>query len=141
MKYVMDASTGMKWLIDEPDSDKARQLRTEYRIGIHELLAPELFSIEIANALVMAERRSRIPAGDGTILLADLLTTLPLLRPARIRLLSRAYEIADRTGTTVYDCLYIALAERENCELVTADDKLVNNLQPQFPFIVRLADM
>jgi predicted nucleic acid-binding protein len=39
----------------------------------------------------------------------------------------------------VYDCLYVALAEREDCEFVTADDKLVRRLQPHFPFIVALA--
>ena len=42
---------------------------------------------------------------------------------------------------SVYDAIYVALAERESCELVTADDKLVKNLQPQFPFIRSLASM
>jgi predicted nucleic acid-binding protein len=32
----------------------------------------------------------------------------------------------------------VALAEREGCELVTVDDKLVRNLQPRFPFIIHL---
>jgi predicted nucleic acid-binding protein len=36
------------------------------------------------------------------------------------------------------DCLYVALAEAENCELVTADDKLVKALQAMFPGIVHL---
>ena len=30
----------------------------------------------------------------------------------------------------MYDCLYVALAEREGCELVTADVRLINSLQP-----------
>ena len=42
---------------------------------------------------------------------------------------------------SVARCLYIALAEREHCELVTADDKLVRNLQPHFPFVVSLASL
>jgi predicted nucleic acid-binding protein len=28
----------------------------------------------------------------------------------------------------VYDCLYVALAERETCQLITADQRLVNSL-------------
>ena len=40
-----------------------------------------------------------------------------------------------------YDCLYVALAERENCELVTADDKLIRNLQKTFPFVRDLATL
>ena len=34
-----------------------------------------------------------------------------------------------------------ALAEQEACELITADDKLVKNLQPHFPFIQPLASL
>lgn len=41
----------------------------------------------------------------------------------------------------VYDCLYVALAERAKCDFVTADDKLVKKLQPQFPFIKHLSTM
>jgi predicted nucleic acid-binding protein len=41
----------------------------------------------------------------------------------------------------ICDCLYVALAEQEKCELVTSDDKLIKNLQPQFPFIVALASL
>jgi hypothetical protein len=33
----------------------------------------------------------------------------------------------------------VTLAERERCELVTVDDKLVRNLQPQFPFLIHLS--
>jgi predicted nucleic acid-binding protein len=38
----------------------------------------------------------------------------------------------------VYDCVYMALAAREGCVFVTADDKLVKKFQAQFPFIVPL---
>jgi predicted nucleic acid-binding protein len=54
-------------------------------------------------------------------------------------ILRRALAISSAARIGVYDCLYVALAERENCELVTADDKLVRNLQHQFPFIVSLS--
>jgi len=36
---------------------------------------------------------------------------------------------------------YAALAERERCEVVTADTGLVNNLRPHFGFIVPLASL
>jgi predicted nucleic acid-binding protein len=41
----------------------------------------------------------------------------------------------------IYDCLYITLAERQSCEFVTADDKLVQRLGPVFPFIVALSSL
>jgi predicted nucleic acid-binding protein len=50
-------------------------------------------------------------------------------------------DISIATRHAVYDCVYVALAELEQCELVTADDLLVRNLQPTFPFLIRLADL
>jgi predicted nucleic acid-binding protein len=42
-----------------------------------------------------------------------------------LALLPRAYELSSQMRIGVYDCLYVALAEREQCELVTADQRLV----------------
>jgi predicted nucleic acid-binding protein len=41
----------------------------------------------------------------------------------------------------IYDCLYLALAERERCKHLTADDRLIRALQPTFPFITSLASL
>lgn len=41
----------------------------------------------------------------------------------------------------VYDCVYVALAEREGCELVTADAKLVSALGVTYPFIIPLSSL
>jgi predicted nucleic acid-binding protein len=141
MRYVIDASIGFKWHVAEPLSDKAQRLRDNFRNLVHELLAPDLFPSEVANAFLVAERRGRILPGQGLLFLADLFTTLPRLHPSLPDLLPRAYAIAAGTQSSVYDCLYVTLAEKEGCELITADDKLVNRLQPQFPFIVPLASL
>src|SRR5262245_52099788 len=53
----------------------------------------------------------------------------------------RAIDICLQTKQSVYDCLYVALAERETCEFVTADKKLIRNLQGTFPFILDLATL
>jgi predicted nucleic acid-binding protein len=41
----------------------------------------------------------------------------------------------------IYDCLYVACAEEEKCELLTADDKLLKNAQQQFPFVRQLSTL
>lgn len=138
MKYVLDSSVALKWVLPEPFCDKARQLRDDYRNLVHELVAPDIFLAEVAHALARAERRKIIPVGDAAKLLADILTTAPLFHPFR-NLLSRGVAIASQMRVGVYDCLYVALAEREHCQFVTADDKLVNNLQAHFPFVIPLA--
>ena len=53
-------------------------------------------------------------------------------------LLDRAVDISSQTRSGLYD---VALAEREGCELVTDDQKLIANLKPHFPIIVPLASL
>ena len=140
MKYVVDCSTALKSVLMEPDRAKAILLRDGFCNGLHELLAPDLFPAEVANGLLIAERRKLIGPGDGALCLADVMQTPPFLHSAG-PLLVRAYEIAHRYQRTVYDCLYVALAEREQCEFITADIKLFNGLHPAFAFVLSLASM
>jgi predicted nucleic acid-binding protein len=52
-----------------------------------------------------------------------------------------AGEISSQFRGGLYDCLYVALAEREACQLVTDDQKLMANLTSHFPFIIPLASL
>lgn len=140
MKYVIDTSVAIKTVIAEPDSAKAIQLRDNYNNAVHDLIAPDLYPTEICNVLMMAERTGKIRTGEAAALLADFILDLPALIDA-VPLLPRALEIAQKYRQSVYDCLYIALAEREACELVTADDKLIKAVQPTMPFVVSLANL
>jgi len=139
MKYVIDATVGFMWEVPELFSTQAQLLRDDFQNAIHDLLAPDLFPNEIANALIVAERRARILPGQAILFFTDLLITLPTIYPSIPDLSTRALDIASKTAASVYDCLYIALAEQERCELVTADDKLVKMLQSQFPFIKHIS--
>ncbi len=138
MRYVLDSSVALKWVLAEPDSPKARQLRDDFRNQIHELLAPVVFEVEIAHALTRAERQGRIAVPQAGLFWADIMSTPPQLEPSG-PLLPRAIQISSSARIGVYDCLYIALAEREGCPFVTADARLVSNLQRHFPFIIALA--
>jgi predicted nucleic acid-binding protein len=137
VKYVLDSSVALKWALPEPDSGKAIRLRDEYTNGTHQLCAPDIFPPEIANGLASAERQKRIGTGEAAIFLNDILSAAPALHPSSLLLL-RAMEIAISTKQAVYDCIYVALAETEGCELVTADVNLARSLRPSFPFIVSL---
>lgn len=123
-----------------PLQAKALQLRADYQQNIHELIAPAHFPGEIASALTKAERQKLIQVGDAHLLIQDILNTPPVLY-AIDALFYRAVEISSQTRTGFYDCLYVALAERQSCDLVTADVKLINALQAQFSFIVSLASL
>jgi predicted nucleic acid-binding protein len=141
MRRVLDASVALKWVLPEADSDKALRLRDDFRNSAVELLAPDIFPAEIGHALARAERRGIISPPLGSVLLADILSTPPRLFASYPGLITRAFAIASPMRVGVHDCLYVALAEQEGCELITGDDRLVRNLQPQFPFIVALASL
>ena len=104
------------------------------------MIARSIFPAEAASALTKAERQKLIRVGQAGVLLADLLTTPPAAHPYE-PLLARAVDISSQTRGGLYDCLYVALAEREGCEFVTDDQKLIANLKPRFPFVVPLASL
>jgi predicted nucleic acid-binding protein len=116
------------------------QLRDDFHAAVHELLAADVFPVEVTHAITRAERQGRITTAQGAIFLRDLLRNPPQLHSSYV-LLPRAYDISSQFRIGAYDCLYVALAEREGCELVTSDDKLIKNLQSQFPFIISLASL
>ncbi len=65
MKYIIDSSVSFKWVVPEHDSDKADRLRDAYRNAVHELLAPDIFTQELAHALTRAERPGADTRGTG----------------------------------------------------------------------------
>jgi predicted nucleic acid-binding protein len=140
MKYVLDASVALKWVLAEVDSDKADALRDAFRKGIHDFLAPDIFPSEIGHAITKAQRRKIITISEGSILLGNILTTLPQLVPS-LPLLPEAYALASTKRISLYDSLYVALADREGCRLVTADIRLINTIQIKYPFIIGLSSL
>jgi predicted nucleic acid-binding protein len=140
MRYVLDSSVGFKWGVTENDSDKALRLRDDARAGLHSFLAPDFFPVELAHSITRAERQKRITPAEGAAFVTAALTDLPTLLNS-VPLLARAYALSSAERTGLYDCVYVALAEREGCELVTADDRLVKNLGQLFPFIIPLSSL
>ena len=140
MRLVLDSSAALPSVILEPVTPNAIRLIDEYRQGLHELLAPDIFPVETLNGLAKAERQKRISVGTAFNFWKGIMVDSPVYH-SHFPLLARAYAISASTKSAVYDCIYVALAEREGCELMTADDKLLKNLQGRFPFIVSLAGL
>ena len=60
MKLVLDASVSARWVLPGPHSNKALKLRAEFENQLHDLIAPETFIGENANALIKAGRQKII---------------------------------------------------------------------------------
>ena len=123
MKYILDASVGFKTLVTEPNSDKAEKLIEDYRQGIHELICPDIAPIEVGHALTRAERQGRVSPADGFTLWSKFMADCPLVHPS-LPLSARAYVLSSLHRIGIYDCIYVALSEEENCAIVTDDHRL-----------------
>jgi predicted nucleic acid-binding protein len=121
--YVVDASVAIKWFIPEIHSASAVQAR-RLRQRLH---VPNFMTLELGNVIAKKIRRSELTRADGKAILKEL-RDLPLQRHADERLFPAAYELAVDTRRSLYDCLYLALAEAVDGRLVTADRKFYNAL-------------
>jgi predicted nucleic acid-binding protein len=136
---VVDASVGVKWFVPEVHAAGARQ----WRNGPDELHVPAFFfDLEIANILWKKARRAEITRADADLILGQL-PALPLTRHPEPPLLTSAFDLADRTQRTVYDCLYLALAVQLGGRMVTADQRLCNSLSgtPWAGFVCWVGDL
>ena len=132
---VVDASVASKWILpsaDEPYSKHALELLDRYVLKEIQILVPDLFWAEIGNVLWKAARTQRITTEDARIGLLKI-TNCKFPTVPSFSLLTRAFDIASTFGRSFYDCLYVALAESSETELISADEKLVNALALQCP--------
>ena len=96
------------------------------------MLAPDVFPIEVAHALTRAERQGRVSSADGWPFWQIIMANAPVYHSCS-PLMARAYALSSTYRIGVYDCLYLALAEREAATLITADLRLLKT--PGFPMI------
>ena len=125
MRFVVDASVAVKLLVDEPDSDAARELAANGQ----ELHAPRLMVSEVANALWRKARLGQIERADAGAALV-LLSDMPMRWNDDETVSADAVRLALALDHPVYDCMYLALAHRIGATVVTADRRFVTAAAP-----------
>lgn len=114
---IVDASVAIKWFLTEDGSDEAR------RILAHETIyAPGAIRIEVAHVLWKSVRR-RILEPEALSPAIEVMGQVFSEAAATDDLIGPAIDLMNRLQHPVYDCLYLALAEREGLSLVTADQR------------------
>ena len=127
MRRVIDAAVAVKWFIEEDRSDAALDIVSSGAL----LYAPHLILIEVAATFMKKVRRQEINAdfarsAEQTFrqrATAGLITLWP-----DETLLSDAIELSLGLAHPLYDCIYLALAQRVDAPLVTSDMALVRKL-------------
>jgi predicted nucleic acid-binding protein len=136
---VVDCSVLVKWeLPDEEHRPAAMELFRDWQAGVVSLHAPDLLPSEIGSVFLRALRRGRITEAEARASIHGLLSFAYILHESG-PLVHRAFEIAHRYDQRIYDCFYIALAEREGVNFWTSDLRIANALGGHLPFIRLIA--
>jgi predicted nucleic acid-binding protein len=124
MILIVDASVAVKWLVEEPDSATADAVLRE----ADEVIAPDVVLAETANALWRRQRQKMMTRHAAEEKLKVLPGKFDALLP-HTGIIVEAARIGFDLDRPVYDCLYLALAEREDGMLVTADTRLAERVK------------
>ena len=125
LRYVIDASVGIKLFVDEVYSDKVQTLFNKLAADIPAIFyVPDLFYIECTNILLKYTRRFGRSLEDSRADLLDL-GRLALRVVSTAELMHDALLLAVEHDITAYDAYYAVLASRLELPLITADEKLV----------------
>ena len=116
---VLDASVVVDFLLRLPPHADAITARIVAEAP--DLAAPHLLDVEVAQVLRRFFLRGEVTGELARTVLADL-GDLPLVRYPHVLLLQRAFEL--RENVTMYDGVYLALAEALDATLLTRDSAL-----------------
>lgn len=117
---MIDASVVLKWFLNEEDSNKAIKIREETYLGNISLIVPELIFSEVLNVL----KYKKFNEKELSEINFALWNTCLIIQKTNKNLLDLAIKISIDNDFTIYDSIYIALAQLHGCELITADEEL-----------------
>lgn len=123
--YVIDASIAVKWLYEEPYSIEARRFLRQPITRV----APHFLILECLSAIQRKVKRREITPEEGWQGFSLFIQSIPIQLDSSDTLMERAYQLGNELWHSVYDCIYLALAEKENAILVTADRKLYERVK------------
>ena len=124
MSLVLDASVALSWCLDEVQS--AETLVVLQALETMPAFVPAIFPLEIANTLIVSERRKRVTPKRMARFVDDM-RKLPFHVDATVidLALGPVLDLARKHNMTAYDASYLELALRLRAPLATIDDGLL----------------
>lgn len=123
-RFVLDASVAVAWCFED-EATKFTENVLDLLSGGAEAVVPAIWPVEVANALLAAERRKRIALAQVTALLQRIaglpIAVLPI-DPARA--FEHILPVARQQSLSGNDAAYLELALRQGLPLATLDEQL-----------------
>lgn len=121
--FVVDNSVVMAWCFEDEASAYTEGVLD--RLRETQALVPAIWPLEVANVLLIAERRDRLNEAQTTHF-AQLLHLLPILvEEADVaRILGSVLAVGRAHSLSAYDAAYLELAARQGLALATQDGRL-----------------
>lgn len=119
---ILDASVVFKWYVrkDEADTAKADLILKKFADGTETIKVPELLICELANALFYCKRLSVNEKEQAIVNFFNLGVEIIAVNQSDI---ISSLKIAKARKITIYDSVYLALANRLQEPLITANPK------------------
>lgn len=139
---VVDASLAIKWVLNEPDSDRALALLNQWNANKVVMIAPSLLSFEVSNAFYKNYLRGKLTFTRAKEAIQEVLSLgIELEFSEKPDLHHEAIVLSERYKLpATYDAHYLALAKRENCDLWTADLRFWNAIKHHINWVHMVGD-
>jgi predicted nucleic acid-binding protein len=128
-QICVDASLAVMWSIPMQRTPMAMRLLDHWVEESTDLIAPPLLNPEVTSAIRLNIHLKRITPEEGETAFTSFLD-LDIKTINHASLCRKAWDLAkEYNRSRTYDMQYLALAELEDCELWTADKRLINSLK------------
>lgn len=121
---VIDSSVALSLVLPDESGEIVAAIEAALRKGAP-CFVPAHWSVEVANGVLMAERRKRLTQADARAAL-NFLRHLPLQTDAELgrHAFAEIFSLARQYDLTTYDAAYLDLAMRRRAALATLDSAL-----------------
>ena len=124
-RFVLDCSVTMAWCFEDEADPRADALLDAMPSAT--AYVPGVWALEVANVLLVAQRRGRLNEADATTFVSHIQEMSIEEEPVPAsEVLNKILSLAGRYGLSAYDAAYLELAMRLRIPLATLDTKLAH---------------
>lgn len=120
--YVLDTSVIIKWFNqkNELHTKQARDIFEDLQSGKINILIPNLLLVELLNALMIGKKT---PVEEANLAVKRLFASTINIVEITLPALLQTSLIIEQYNLTSYDAYFLALAQIEDCKLISDDQK------------------